>query len=393
MLKLLKKTVHPLSFFVYLYVSISGAMSEVSLKHKIALGLIPHIGDINARKLVSHFGSVEAVFREPYRELIRIPGIGAEMAKCITDRSYLEKAEKEVDYISRNNIRTYFYLDDDYPFRLRQCDDSPVVFFFKGNCDLNAPRLLSVVGTRNATTRGKELCDRIIGGLAASHHDLIIISGLAYGIDIASHKAALANNLRTIGVLGHGFRTTYPSIHEPTARIMVKNGGLLTDFVSDELPERNNFLKRNRIIAGLSDATLVVESGIKGGALITADIAGSYNRDVFAVPGRPDDQWSAGCNNLIRNNKAALVECADDIEYFLDWKPEKSNAPVQRSLFSEMDETEKQIYELIAREGEMNIDFLCRQTAIPVHRLSSLLLQMEFRGLVKCYPGNMYRAG
>jgi DNA processing protein len=368
-------------------------MSEIPLKHKIALGLIPRIGDINARKLVSYFGSVEAIFHEPYRNLIKIPGIGSGIAKYISDRSYLEAAEKEAEYISRNNIRTYFYLDNDYPFRLRQCDDSPVVFFFMGNSDLDAAKILSVVGTRNATTRGKEMCDKIIGGLAAGHPDLIIISGLAYGIDIASHKAALANNLQTIGVLGHGLKTTYPAVHASIAKTIAKNGGLLTDFLSDALPERNNFLKRNRIIAGLSDATLVVESGKKGGALITADIANSYNRDVFAVPGRPDDQWSAGCNSLIKNNKAALTECSDDIEYFLNWKPEKSKPPVQRTLFSDLDDTEKMIYELLAKEGELTIDSICRSIEIPVYKLSSILLQMEFKGLVKCNPGNVYRTG
>ena len=299
-------------------------MSEVSLKHKIALGLIPRIGDINARKLVSHFGSVEAIFHEPYRNLLKIPGIGSGLAKYIGDRSYLELADKEAEYVTGHNIRTYFYLDNDYPYRLRQCDDSPVVFFFKGECNLDAAKILSVVGTRNATGRGRELCDKIIGGLAIGHPDLIIVSGLAYGIDIAAHKAAIANNLQTIGVLGHGFNTIYPSIHSSTAKAITEKGGLLSDFLSDALPERNNFLKRNRIIAGISDATLVVESGIKGGALITADIAASYNRDVFAVPGRPDDQWSAGCNSLIKSNKAGLAETSDDIEYFLDWKPEKS---------------------------------------------------------------------
>ena len=220
---------------------------------------------------------------------------------------------------------------------------------------------------------------------------LIIVSGLAYGIDIAAHKAALSNNLQTIGVLGHGFKTIYPSVHASVARSMINKGGLLTDFISDALPERNNFLKRNRIIAGLSDATLVVESGIRGGALITADIANSYNRDVLAVPGRPDDQWSAGCNSLIRNNKAALVECSDDIEYFLNWKSERSKPPVQRTLFSELDENEKLVYELLVKQGEMNIDAICRSTGIPVYKLSSLLLQMEFKGLVKCYPGNLYQ--
>jgi len=366
-------------------------MSEVSLKHKIALGLIPRIGDINARKLVSHFGSVEAIFTENYRNILKIPGIGSGLASYICDKSYLEIADKEAEWVAKNGIRTYFYLDSDYPYRLRQCDDSPVVFFFRGDCDLDSPKLLSVVGTRNSTGRGREMCEQIIGGLAAGHPDMIIVSGLAYGIDIAAHKAALANNLRTIGILGHGLKTTYPSLHASTAKAMISNGGLLTDFLSDALPERNNFLKRNRIIAGLSDATLVVESGVKGGALITADIAASYNRDVFAVPGRPDDQWSSGCNSLIKSNKAALVENSDDIEFLLGWKPEKNKPPVQRSLFSDLDESEKTIYELISREGEMTIDIICRTLGMPVHKLSSQLLQMEFKGILKCNPGNIYR--
>lgn len=364
---------------------------DVLLKHKIALGLIPRVGDISARKLVSHFGNVEAVFHESYRNLTRIPGIGSGLARYISDRSYLDVAEKEAEYVIRNDIKTFFYLDNDYPFRLRQCDDSPVVFFFKGTCDLNASKILSVVGTRSATPRGKEVCEKIIGGLADRHPDLIIVSGLAYGIDIAAHKSALSNNLPTIGVLANGIKTIYPSIHKSTSQAMLKNGGLLTDFLSDALPERNNFIKRNRIIAGLSDATLVVESGIKGGALITADIASSYNRDVFAVPGRPDDQWSAGCNSLIKSNKASLTENADDIEYLLNWEPEKSKPPVQRSLFSELDETEKKIYELVSKEVELNIDSICRSLDLPVYKLSSLLLQMEFKGLVRCYPGNLYR--
>jgi DNA processing protein len=364
---------------------------DISLKHKIALGLIPRIGDINARKLVAHFGSVEAVFHEPYRTLTKIPGIGSGLAKYICDRSYLEAAEKEAEYVTRHSIRTFFYLDNDYPFRLRQCDDSPVVFFFKGNCDLDASKILSVVGTRSATPRGKEMCDKIISGLAAGHPDLVIISGLAYGIDIASHKAALSNNLPTIAVLANGLKTIYPSIHTSTADAMLKHGGLLTDFLSDALPERNNFIKRNRIIAGLSDATLVVESGVKGGALITADIAGSYNRDVFAVPGRPEDQWSAGCNSLIKSNKAAMAESSDDIEFFLDWKPEKSKPPIQRTLFSEMTDTEKMIFDLLSKENELTIDSICRTLVLPVYKLSAMLLQMEFKGIIKCLPGNVYR--
>lgn len=366
-------------------------MSETSLKHKIALGLIPGIGDINARKLVSFFGSVEAVFTEPYQSLIKIPGIGSGLAKYISDRSYLAIAEKEAEYVTKHNIRTCFYLDNDYPFRLKQCEDSPVVFFYRGTSDLNSLKILSMVGTRNATTRGKELCEKLLGGLAAGQPDLLIVSGLAYGIDIACHKAALYHNLQTIGVLAHGLKTIYPSIHESVAKNMVTHGGLVTDFISGDLPERNNFLKRNRIIAGLSDATIVIESGIKGGALITADIANSYNRDVFAVPGRPDDQWSQGCNFLIKTNRASLVESAEDIESLLNWTSKKEKQPVQRTLFADMDETERSIFELIMKEGEPTIDSICRTLDMPVFRLSSILLQMEFKGIVKCYPGNVYR--
>jgi DNA processing protein len=379
-------------FFVYLVSShIPRAMSEVSLKHKIALSLIPGIGDINARKLVSHIGTVEGVFNEPYGSLIKIPGIGTSLAKYICERSYLDTAEKEAEYVTKNNIRTFFYLDNDYPYRLRQCDDSPVTFYYKGIADLNSIHMLSIVGTRNASARGKDLCEKIVVSLGQKHHDLIIVSGLAYGIDITAHKAALANNLCTIGVLAHGFKTTYPSVHRPIAMSMTEKGALITDFLSDELPERNNFIKRNRIIAGLSDATIVVESGTKGGALITADIANSYNRDVFAIPGRPDDQWSAGCNSLIKRNKAALVENGDDIEYLLGWTPEKENMPVQRQLFNDLTDDERKIYEQISGEGEMNIDAICRAVDMPVYKLSSLLLQMEFNGIIKCYPGNLYR--
>ena len=366
-------------------------MSEINLKHKIALGLIPGIGDINARKLVSQIGSVEGIFSESYYSLIKIQGIGIHLAKSICNRSYLETAEKEAEYVTRNGIRVFFYLDNDYPYRLKQCDDSPVTFYFRGNCDLNSSRIISVVGTRNATTRGKELCEKIISGLAAGDPELVIVSGLAYGIDISAHRAALSNNLRTIGVLGHGFKRTYPSIHRQTASEMLQNGGLITDFKSDELPERNNFIKRNRIIAGISDATLIVESGTKGGALITADIANSYNRDVLAVPGRPDDPWSAGCNDLIKKNKAALVENAADIRYILDWHTQKATMPVQRKLFNELEGDEKIIYELISKEGEMNIDSICREINLPVYKLSPILLHMEFSGVIRCYPGNIYR--
>lgn len=366
-------------------------MSDITLKHKIALSLIPFIGDISAKRLVVSIGSVEGVFSESYGALIKIPGIGTGMAKSIVKRDYLEAAEKEVEYIKKNNIQTFFYLDENYPFRLKQCEDSPVIFYFTGNCNLNESKILSIVGTRSATQQGRIICEKIIAGLAAGHPELVIVSGLAYGIDITAHKSAILNNLPTVGVLAHGLKTLYPSAHSSTTRKMLKNGGLLTDFLSDALPERNNFLKRNRIIAGLADATLVIESGKKGGALITADIANSYNRDVYAVPGRPTDQWSVGCNNLIRKNIAALVEKHEDIEENLNWTPTGKAEPVQRVLFNELNGVEKLIYEKLTQEHELSIDLMCQYVDIPVQKLSTILLQMEFNGILKCFPGNVYR--
>ena len=366
-------------------------MSTESLVHKIALGMIPGVGDITARKLVSYTGSVEAVFSESYRSLTRVPGVGEQLAKAVAGREYLAEAAKEAEFVEKHGIKVFFYLDDDYPFRLRQCEDSPVTFYFRGKADLNAPFLLSIVGTRNATQRGREICQKIVAGLSVHFPGLIIMSGLAYGIDIAAHKAALANGLPTVAVLGHGLKTIYPSLHSGVAKSILENGGQLTDFSSDTLPERNNFIRRNRIIAGISDATLIVESGLRGGALITADIAASYNRDVMAVPGRPGDEWSAGCNALIRCNKAALVEGHEDIEYLLGWKPAALAAPVQTVLFSGMTDSERKIYEALKTEGDMTVDLLTRLLDIPVNKLSTILLQMELAGLITPCPGSVYR--
>lgn len=366
-------------------------MSTESLVHKIALGMIPGVGDITARKLVSYTGSVEAVFSESYRSLTRIPGVGDQLAKAVAGREYLAEAAREAEFVEKHGIKVFFYLDDDYPFRLRQCEDSPVTFYFRGKADLNAPFLLSIVGTRNATQRGREICQKIVAGLSVHFPGLIIMSGLAYGIDIAAHKAALANGLPTVAVLGHGLKTIYPSLHSGVAKSILENGGQLTDFSSDTLPERNNFIRRNRIIAGISDATLIVESGLRGGALITADIAASYNRDVMAVPGRPGDEWSAGCNALIRCNKAALVEGHEDIEYLLGWKPAALAAPVQTVLFSGMTDSERKIYEALKTEGDMTVDLLTRLLDIPVNKLSTILLQMELAGLITPCPGSVYR--
>ena len=366
-------------------------MSSTELVHKIALGMIPGVGDITARKLVSYTGSVDAVFSESYRNLIKIPGVGSTLAKAIAGHEYREEAAREAEFVEKHSIKVFFFQDEGYPVRLAQCEDAPVTFFFRGKASLDAPMILSIVGTRHATPHGRDLCRKIVADLAQKFPALVIVSGLAYGIDIEAHRAALANKLPTIGVLGHGLKTIYPSVHANVARDMIQNGGLLTDFSSSTLPERNNFIRRNRIIAGISDATLIIESGIRGGALITSDIAASYNRDVMAIPGRPDDEWSAGCNALIRCNKAALVEKSEDIEYLLGWKPAALAAPVQTLLFTGMSDNEKKIWDALKADDGLSVDAISRMIEMPVFRLSPILLQMELAGMITPCPGNIYR--
>jgi DNA processing protein len=366
-------------------------MNTESLIFKIGISLIPGVGSITAKRLIESIGSIEGVFSETEKNLQKIEGIGSLLAKNIANQTILHRAEKEIRFLEKNRIRCFFYLDDDYPDRLRQCQDAPVVFYFLGDGELNNPKVLSIVGTRNATKRGKELCQRLIQDLADREHNPLIVSGLAYGIDITAHKEALNQGLNTVAVLGHGLSTLYPSLHKPVARDITKQGGLLTDFLNDEKPERNNFVKRNRLIAGLSDATIVVESGLTGGALITADLANSYNRDVFAFPGRVSDSYSMGCNRFIKTNKAALIEGIQDLEYIMGWEPELDREkPVQKELFRELTEDESEIVTLLQHENQLTIDRICTRLKMPVSKVSPLLLDLEFSGVVRSLPGKVY---
>ena len=366
-------------------------MSEDSLIFKIGISLIPGVGSITAKKLIENIGSLEGVFREKEKNLQKITGIGSLLAKNIANQNVLERAESEVRFLKKNRVRTYFYLDPDYPDRLKQCPDAPVIFYFLGNIDPDQSKILSIVGTRSATQRGKELCQQLIDDLAERNHNPLIVSGLAYGIDICAHKSALKRGLNTVAVLGHGLSTIYPSMHKSVARDITKQGGLLTDFLSDDKPERNNFVKRNRIIAGLSDATIVVESGLTGGALITADMASSYNRDVFAFPGRMSDPYSAGCNRFIKTNKAALIEGVQDLEYIMGWEPElKHKYPVQKELFRELSPEEVSVMTLLKKHNQLTIDQICTRSEMPVSKISPILLDLEFSGLVRSLPGKVY---
>jgi len=368
-------------------------VKDDNLKYKIGIGLIPKIGPVLTRRLISFCGSIEGVFREKGRCLSRIPGIGEKLAGYITDNSVLERAAEEVEYIADNNIKPLFYLDSDYPERLRHCEDAPVIIFVKGDACFNVPKVLAVVGTRNATGYGKDMCNKLIQELAENNHDVVIVSGLAYGIDICAHRAALKNNLRTMAVLGHGHAMIYPQGHREFAGRIVAGGALISEFLNDEIPEPANFVRRNRIIAGLSDAVVVAESGEKGGALITADLANSYNRDVFAFPGRVTDRYSVGCNRLIKTNRAALIENYQDLEYILGWQSDKPpSCSPQKKLFVELKDDESRILKIIKSNVELSIDQISLYSNMPMSKVSAILLGLEFNGLVKCMPGKVYKS-
>lgn len=369
-------------------------MNDELLKYKIGITLIKGIGCNLAKNLIAYVGSVEGVFREKQHNLAKIPGIGEVLSNEIVSQNVLARAEKEIEFIAKNNIQTYYYTDRDYPYRLKECPDSPIMLYSKGNCNLNNGKFIGIVGTRNATETGKENCKKLIADLAASQPNTIIVSGLAYGVDICAHKSALEAGLPTIGVIGHGLDRIYPAAHRPAAVKMLQDGALLTEYLSGTNPDRQNFVQRNRIIAGLCDATVVVESAARGGALITAEVANDYNRDVFAFPGRVGDEWSAGCNALIKNNKASLIESADDMQRFMNWeKQDTTTAPViQTTLFLDLSDEEQEIVSILRQYSDgIQVNELGIVIAKPFSRISSLLLEMEFKGIVKCLPGGIYR--
>jgi DNA processing protein len=365
-------------------------MDANTILPKLALALIPGIGANIARALMSRCATAADIFKLKRPELLAIQGIGTLLADRLLNADTFSRAEEEIRYIEKEQLNCHFLFDDDYPPLLAQCPDAPIIFFRRGDLPAPGSRMLSVVGTRNPSTRGKEITREIIRELADKGHKVVIISGLAYGIDIQAHLAALEAGFQTIAVLGHGFHTLYPAIHKQTASRIIGQGGLFTDFFSHNTPDPKNFIRRNRIIAGLSEATLVIESGIKGGALATAEMANSYDRDVMVVPGRPEDLMSKGCNYLIRTNRASLVESASDIEYLLGWGqgPSRLNYP-EPMLFQQLDPEELIIFGLLSGPP-LSVDQLCRLAELPVQRISYLLLTLEFKGLVRAAPGKLY---
>lgn len=358
------------------------------LLYKIALTLIPKVGAVTAKNLVSYCGGAKEVFQSSKKELIKIPGIGATIAHNILDPEVMKRAELEMRFVEHNSIQTFFYLDADYPQRLKPLHDAPVVLYYKGNTDLNQKRIVSIVGTRKPTSYGKISCEKIVEQLKA--YDVLVVSGLAMGIDVIAHRKCIEEQLPTVGVLGHGMKMIYPAAHRKIAANMTMNGGLLTEFASSVGAEKEHFPMRNRIVAGMCDALIVVQTKNKGGSVISVEMANNYSKDVFAIPGRINDEYSAGCNRLIKTHRAALLESVDDLAYVMQWDEDKTSASRQMDLFQELDDTEKNIINILKQDEEQGIDELMIQTELSSTKIAAVMLELEFKGLVKTIPGKRY---
>jgi len=363
-------------------------MNSEKLLAVLRLQATKNVGDILAKKLITAVGSVENVFKEKPHVLHKINGIGTQVTQHLFDDNNLKRAEEELNYIQQNNIAFSYFLEDDYPQNLKHCIDAPILIFKDGNLNLNNDKIISIVGTRNMSSYGRDFCNQLIEEL--KEHNPIIVSGFAYGVDICAHKAAIKNNLQTIAVLAHGLEEIYPKTHKKYIHEVNNNGGFITEFWHDEQPMRENFLKRNRIVAGLSKATIIIESAEKGGSLVTADIANSYNRDVFALSGRATDVYSKGCNNLIKNNQAHLLTSAEDIVKMLNWDLPRTSAPIQNKLFVELNSSEQKIYDYLQQNGKQLLDDIAINCELPIYQLSSILIQLELKGVVKPLPGKMF---
>ncbi|RYD82064.1 MAG: DNA-protecting protein DprA [Sphingobacteriales bacterium] len=363
-------------------------MDKEKLYYLLALLMVPKIGSKIAKQLIAYCGSPENVFKQKKGQLSKIPGIGATLSQNLSSFSAFARAEEEIKFIEKHNIQPLYFLDEAYPQRLRDLHDAPILLFYKGKAMLNYNRIIGIVGTRKATDYGRAFTEKLVEELA--QYKVQVVSGLAYGIDYLAHKAALKNGLETIGVMGTGLDTIYPSAHRNLAAQMVENGGLLTEYISGSKPDREHFPARNRIVAGMTDALVLVETTRTGGALITAEIAHSYNREVFAVAGRQTDEFSAGCNYFIKINKAYLLENAADIAFQLGWdltghKPDKSES------YKGLSNTEMEIIEVLKEKERVDFDTILHRSRLNASKLSMILLELEFKGLVQALPAKFFR--
>jgi DNA processing protein len=362
---------------------------DQSLLYTIALTLVPNIGSVLAQNLIAYCGSAEEVFRSSKQKLLKVPLVGEERAETIARADVLKEAEQELKFIAEHEIQPLIYTDEGYPQRLRQCADMPVILYYKGGADLNADRIVSIVGTRNITDYGREMTRKVVEELSAQN--ILVISGLAYGVDIAAHNAALERGMKTIGVLAHGLNTIYPAQHKSTARKMVDQGGLLTEYTSKHDMSPGNFPARNRIVAGMCDAVIVVESAAKGGALITANVANSYNKDVFAVPGRVNDKYSTGCNFLIKTFKAALLESGTQFLEAMNWQADGKPRHTQTQMSFSLSPPERKIYQLLTEAPELEIDRIVSLSEMSGGEIAATLLEMEMNGVIVSLPGKRYK--
>jgi DNA processing protein len=374
---------------IFTRVTINQNMHE-ELQQQIALTFIPQVGSVTAKLLVSYCGGAAEVFKASKQDLLKIPGIGPLIAENIRSSKPLLQAEKELEFMNQHGIEAVFYSEEKFPVRLKQLPDAPTILYFKGSSlDLfNKNRVLAIVGTRKPTDYGKQCCEEFVEGMQP--YAPLIVSGLAYGIDVTAHKKAVAMGIPNIGVLGHGLGMLYPEEHRSVAMKMIENGGILSEFPHKTPPDRENFPMRNRIIAGLCDALLVVETIASGGSMISAKIGTQYGRDIFAIPGRTRDLMSAGCNLLIKTDKARLVESADDLAQYLNWEKSGQQKSIQKSLFLDLSDTETLVVDTIKENAEIPIDQLTFKTGLKPGELASLLLKLEFQGVLRTLPGKRY---
>ncbi|MGB5982588.1 MAG: DNA-processing protein DprA [Nonlabens sp.] len=363
-------------------------MNQNELLSLLALKKAPFIGDIMAKKLIREFGSAAGVFENGVKDIAAIEGIGEKKAGFIKNKDGLFKnAEAELEFIEKNKIKYRVYYNDDYPKRLQYCVDGPIIYFEKGNIDFDNPYTLSIVGTRQITSNGAAFLEKFIAEIAPLNP--LIVSGYAYGVDILAHRLAIENKLQTVAVMAHGLNQTYPRNHEAYNSQMMENGGFITDFWHTDNFDRKNFLGRNRIIAGLSEATVVIESASKGGSLVTADLACDYNREVFAVPGRVNDKYAMGCNELIKQAKAHMLTKTADIPYILGWE-KKQDLAIQKQLFVELSDDEKLIFNYLKKADKEILDIIAMDLKMPVHKVASILMGMELKGVIKPLPGKQF---
>jgi DNA processing protein len=366
-------------------------MIENELLALLSLQQTPNLGDGSIKKLVQAFGSAQEVLKQSKTSLQKMDGFGDHKLKYFGDERFSAFAKAELAYIKTNNIKVSAYTEVQYPRRLKHCIDGPVLLFSRGNIEWNNSRILSIVGSRKITTYGIKMIERLLEELAPLQP--LIISGFAYGVDITVHKAAIKYGIPNVGVLAHGLNQIYPKGHAKYVKDVEKNGGFVTDFGSKSAFVHTNFLQRNRIIAGLSQATIVIESAEKGGSLVTADFANGYHRDVFAIPGRVDDTQSLGCNNLIKQQKAHLITSAADLLYILNWElDDEVFKPVQKQLFVELTKEEHTIWSFLSENGKEQLDMIALNCKQPTFKIAALLLQMEMKGVIRALPGKIFES-